>query len=257
MTDVTTKLAADLSLTLSEDGQGRPALLLHGGGGPGTVAGLAAHLAASMRVIVPTHPGWNGTPRPDWLDSIDDLAMVYLRYLKQRGLSDVLVVGSSVGGWLAAQMAFRDTGGIVGRLVLIDAGGVDIVGHPMVDFFALDPRGIAEHSYHDPDRFYVDPASLPPERVAAIRGNIATLRVLAGEPYMHDPKLLRRLGEIEVPSLVLWGESDRVFTPAYGRAYAAALPNARFELVARAGHLPQVEQPEATFALIDAFTAGG
>lgn len=255
MIDSTAPIFADLTLSLAQAGDGRPALVLHGGGGPGTVAGIAAHLCMSCHAILPTHPGWNGTPRPDWLDSIDDLAMVYLRYLKQQGLSDVLVVGSSIGGWLAAQMAYRDTAGLVSQLVLIDAVGVDIPSHPMTDFFSLDPRGIAEYSYHEPTRFHVDPSSLPPERFALMKGNIATLKLLAGEPYMHDPKLLVRLREIALPTLVLWGESDRIATPAYGAAYAAAFPNARFELIAKAGHLPQIERPDAVFAAIDSFAS--
>jgi pimeloyl-ACP methyl ester carboxylesterase len=255
MTDTITILQPDQPLTIAEYGTGRPVLVLHGGGGPATIASIAEHLGQAMHVIVPTHPGWNGTPRPDWLDSIDDLAMLYLRYLKRRGLHDVLVIGSSLGGWLAAQMAFRDIGGMIGQLVLIGAVGIDMPEHPMTNFFALDPRGVAEHSYHEPDRFYVDPTTLPAERLAAMRGNTATLRVLAGEPYMHDPKLLRRLNEVQIPALLIWGESDRIVTPQYGAAFAAALPNAKFEIVPRAGHLPQLERPEATFAFIDAFVA--
>ena len=134
------------------------------------------------------------------------------------------------------------------------AVGVDIEGEPITDFFSLDPRGIAEHCYFDPDRFYVDPASVPTERAALQRGNITTLKVIAGE-RMYDPTLLARLGNVPVPTLVLWGEADRIVTPAYGAAFADGFPNARFEIVPRAGHLPQLEQPDATFALIDGFRA--
>lgn len=244
-----------IELTMSEAGAGTPVLVLHGGGGPATVAGLAEHLAQQHHVLAPTHPGWNGTSRPDWLSGIDDLAMVYLAELRRRGLRDVSLVGSSVGGWLAAEMAVRDLGGLIGRLVVIDGVGVEVPGEVPVDFFSLTPRGIAEHSYHDPDRFFVDPATLPPERVALQRGNIATLRAIAGTS-MTDPKLLRRLGDVVIPALVLWGESDRIATPAYGRAMAAAFGNGRFQLLEKAGHLPQLEQPEATFAALDAFLAG-
>jgi len=245
----------DLDLRLAEGGAGRPVLVLHGGGGPRTVAGIAQHLEASHHVLMPTHPGWNGTPRPDWLDSVDELAMLYLRLLAQRGLRDVLVIGSSVGGWLAAQMALRDVSGLVGRIALVDAVGIDLPEHPMPDFFSLTPREIAEHSYHDPDRFLVDPASMPAEALAQMRGNMATLRDVAGEPYMHDPKLLPRLGQVDIPALLIWGDSDRLVTPAYGATYAAAFPNGRFELVTQAGHLPQLERPEAVHTLLDGFAA--
>jgi pimeloyl-ACP methyl ester carboxylesterase len=96
-------------------------------------------------------------------------------------------------------------------------------------------------------------------QLAGQQANMATLRVVAGVPYMHDPKLLRRLDRIQIPTLVIWSDSDRIATPAYGHAYAAALSNARFEVITNAGHLPQLEQPDATFALIDQYftTKGG
>src|ERR1700743_4033865 len=93
---------ASLNLTLTEAGTGRPALILHGGGGPATVAPIAAQLSGSLHTLTPVHPGWNGTPRPEWLTGIDDLALLYLDFLADRGLSDVLVVGSSIGGRVRA-----------------------------------------------------------------------------------------------------------------------------------------------------------
>ncbi|GAA3041506.1 alpha/beta fold hydrolase [Streptomyces glomeratus] len=240
-------------LTLAESGTGRPVLLLHGGGGPDTVTGLAAHLARTAHVVTPTHPGWNGTPRPDRFTGVDDLALAYLHLLHDRGLRDVLVVGSSLGGWIAAEMAVRDQAGLLGRLVLIDAVGVAVEGEPIRDFFALDARGVAEYAYHDSERFYVDPAEVPAAQLARRKADMAALRTVAGDPYMHDPKLLGRLGRVRIPALVLWGESDRIVTPGYGAAYAAAFGDGRFQSVAEAGHLPHIEQPEATFALIDAF----
>jgi pimeloyl-ACP methyl ester carboxylesterase len=243
------------TIPFTETGAGRPALVLHGGGGPATVAALAEHLGASMHAILPTHPGWNDTPRPDAITSIPDLAVPYLDLLRERDLTDVLVVGSSLGGWIGAETAVRDAGERISQLVLIDAVGIDVPGEPMADFFALDARGLAEHAYHDSERFYVDPATIPPEQAAVMQANAATMRSLAGEPYMHDPGLRDRLAAVTIPTLVLWGDSDRIATPAYGEAYARAFGAARFEIVPDAGHLPQLERPGATFAAIDAFTA--
>jgi pimeloyl-ACP methyl ester carboxylesterase len=247
-------LRNDLTISIEEVVPNRVALVLHGGGGPKTVALLAAHLAKQLPTVTPTHPGWEGKPRPDDLDSIPALAEAYLDLLELEGFEDVVLVGSSLGGWIAAEMAVRSgRSGRVGVLVLVDAVGIEVPGQPMTDFFALDPRGIVEHSFHDPDRFYVDPATLPPEALAAQAANVATMKVLAGDPYMHDPTLRGRLGEIAVPTQVIWGDSDGIVTPGYGRAFAAGIPDAFFELVADAGHLPQLEQPAATFELIDTF----
>jgi pimeloyl-ACP methyl ester carboxylesterase len=249
----TIHLRPDLPVTLMEAGSGRPAVVLHGGGGPFTVASIAEHLAETMHAITPTHPGWNGTPRPDWLSGIDDIARAYLGYLEDNDLRDVLVVGSSLGGWIGAEMAVRDDARRISGLILLDAVGVDVDGQPIRDFFALDARGVAEYSFHDADRFYVDPATVPAEQAARQRANMATMRIVAGEPYMHDPSLLARLGPITIPVLVIWGDSDRIVTPAYGAAYAAAFGDGRLEIARDAGHLPQIEQPAATFALIDGY----
>lgn len=246
----------DLPITLTESGSGRIVLLLHGGGGPFTVQGIATHLSQTMRVIMPTHPGWNGTERPAWLTTIPDLARIYIQMLKSQGYQDVLVIGSSVGGWIACEMALHDDAHLLTGLVIIDAAGVKIEGHPIRDFYALTPREIAEYSYHDPDRFYIDPATVSPEQAARQRANIATMRVFAGD-HLYDPTLLTRLGQIQLSTLVLWGDSDSIVTPAYGQAFAAAIPNARFTIVPDAGHLPHIEQPGATFAALDAYLHQG
>jgi pimeloyl-ACP methyl ester carboxylesterase len=252
----TVSLTADLAVTLTEAGTGRTALVLHGGGGPATVQPIAAHLAGTMHVVMPTHPGWDGTPRPGRLTSIGDLAQAYLQLLRAEGHRDVLIIGSSLGGWIGGEMALRDDGDLVGGLVLIDAVGVHVGGQPIRDFYALDARGVAEYSYHDPDRFYVDPATVPAEQAERRAANMATMRIFAGDPYMHDPELLGRLPQVKVPVLVLWGDSDRIVTPQYGQALAAAFPDARFKVIAEAGHLPQLEQPAATFAALDSFARG-
>ncbi|MFJ4809270.1 alpha/beta fold hydrolase [Streptomyces longwoodensis] len=244
-----------LTLTSYGPAAGRPVLVLHGGGGPATVAPMAEHFAATAPVLLPTHPGWNGTPRPDHFLRVADLAAAYLDLLHERDLSDVLVVGSSLGGWIAAEMATMDTGSRISGVALVDAVGIEVADAPAQDFFALDARGVAEHAYHEPEHFYRDPATVPAEQRAVVQGNMASLRLYSGGPAMSDPTLRARLAAVAVPALVLWGESDRIVTPAYGRAYAASFRQARFELVAEAGHLPHLEQPERTFALLDEFAA--
>ena len=243
--------ARELDIAHAEAGTGKPVLILHGGGGPFTVAGIANHLAETMHTLTPTHPGWNGTDRPEWFSGIDDLALAYLHYLEDNDLRNVLVVGSSMGGWIGSEMAVRDGAGLLSGLILIDAVGINVDAQPIRDFFALDARGVARYAWHDSDRFYVDPTTVPAEQAARTKANMATMRVIAGE--MYDPKLMRRLARVRIPTLAIWGDSDGIVTPAYGAAYAAAFPNGRFELIEDAGHLPQIEQPEATFAVIDAF----
>ncbi|GAA4159888.1 alpha/beta hydrolase [Gryllotalpicola daejeonensis] len=233
--------------------QTRTILVLHGGGGPATVAPIAAHFAGAAEVLAPTLPGWNGTPRPDSLDSARALAAHFLEQLTDAGLHDVVVIGNSLGGWIAAEMAIADTDGRVGGIALIDVVGIEVEHHPIRDISGLTPQQLAQYSFHDPSKLVVPPPT--PEGLAIVRGNQAALAAVAGTPYMHDPALRDRLSSVHVPTLVVWGESDRVVTPDYGRAFAAAIPGARFELVGEAGHLPQLENPGALFAALDAFVA--
>jgi pimeloyl-ACP methyl ester carboxylesterase len=240
-------------LVIDDTGTGeRPILVLHGGGGPDTTQPITTHLAAAgHRVLTPTHPGWNGTPRVESMSTAGDYAQAYLYHLAAIGLSDVVVIGSSLGGWIAAEMTAKDTASVLGGVVILDGAGILVDDNPITDFFSLTPREVAEHSWHDPDRFYVDPSTLPPERVAMQRSNMQTMGAVFED--MNDPELRERLSEVTIPALVIWGDSDRIFTPDYGRAYAESFANGRFELVTDAGHLPHLEQPAAALGLIDKF----
>jgi pimeloyl-ACP methyl ester carboxylesterase len=242
---------ARTSLVIDDVGTGRPVLVIHGGGGPETMKPVAAHLAAGYRVLTPTLPGWNGAPRPVSMTTIGDYAQAYLDHLARLRLEGVVVIGSSLGGWIAAEMAVRDRDGILGGVVIVDGAGISVEGEPITDFFSLTPRGVAEHSWHDPDRYFVDPATFPPERAAMQQANTQTMALVARD--MNDPALRDRLAAVTIPVLVIWGDSDRVFTPGYGRAYAASFRDGRFTLIPDAGHLPQLEQPAATLAVIDGF----
>jgi pimeloyl-ACP methyl ester carboxylesterase len=233
-----------VDLTVDEQGEGRPFLLLHGGGGPGTVAGFGALLAGSRpaRVISPTHPGFGGTPRPEALHTVAGLAGLYVALLDQLGLDDVTVVGNSIGGWIAAEMALLASPRVSG-IILVNGVGIQVPDHPIADFFSLTMDQVTQLSYHDPDRFRIDPATLPPAAQAGMAGNRATLAVYAGTA-MSDPTLAGRLSVVETPTRVLWGDSDQIVDPDYGRAFAAAIPSARFQLLTDTGHLPQLETPD-------------
>jgi pimeloyl-ACP methyl ester carboxylesterase len=244
-----------LDLTIAEQGHGRPVLVLHGGGGPFTMSALSERLASTMHTVVPVHPGWNGTERPVWMTGARDYASAYLRHLEAADLDDVLVVGSSLGGWIAAEMALGDTAGRISGVVLLDAVGVLVDDEPITDFFALSPREAVEHTFHNPGPFYRDPAALSAEQVAMQEANMGTMRAVAGDPYMHDPGLLGRLADVDVPTLVVWGASDRIVSPTYGKAYADALAHGTFELIADAGHLPHLEAPDEVLVLIERHAA--
>lgn len=254
-----TRRPADPPLMEAGDPAARTALVLHGGGGPRTVAPIVAHLGATTHAVAPTHPGWEGTELPAAIASVADLATAYLDLLLDRGERGVVLVGSSIGGWIALEMAVRSAAdaryaGLIAAVVDIDGVGAVVDGEPIADFFALDARGLAELAWHDPERGYIDPAGLTDEQRAVQQGNGRTMARIAAD--MSDPTLLDRLPAIAVPTLLVWGASDRIVTPAYGRALAAAIPGARFAEIRNAGHLPHLEDPEATWRAIDPFLAG-
>ena len=239
-----------VDVTFSERGQGHPFLLLHGGGGPLTVTPWADRLAGARpaRVVTPVHPGFAGTPRPAGLGSIRDLAAIYVQLLDALDLWDVTVVGNSIGGWVAAEMAVLGAPR-VSSYVLVDAVGIEVPGHPVADFFSLTPAELAQRSYVDPARYGIDPALLPPEVRAAMAGNRLALQVYGGAA-MTDPTLVARLAAVSTPVAVVGGEADRIGDPDFGRAYAAAIPGARFVVVPGAGHLPQIEAPDALIDIV-------
>jgi pimeloyl-ACP methyl ester carboxylesterase len=245
--------AGDVPLTGDERGDGRAVLLLHGGAGPVSVAGFADLLAerTGARVVVPVHPGFGGTPRPEGLATVAGLAELYDGLLDALGLDDVVVVGNSIGGWIAAELALRHPSRL-GGLVLVDAVGIELDGHPVAG--SLPPAELIAHSWYDPSKARIpDPASLPPAAREILLGNQAALAVYGGA--MSDPGLRARLAGVDVPALVVWGEADRIGDVDYGRAYAAAIPGARFELLPRTGHVPQLETPEALLDVLAPFVA--
>lgn len=243
-----------VQVTVSESGQGDPVLLLHGGGGPLTVDAFADQLALELpaRVLTPIHPGFSGTPRSESLASVRDLGRLYAELLATLDLTDVTVVGNSIGGWIAAEIALRDASR-VGCLILVDGVGIEVSGHPVVDFFSLTPREVAERSYYDPDRYGLDPSKLPPQVLQAMAGNRAALAVYGGST-MSDPSLAGRLAGVKSPTVVIWGDSDRIADADYGRALTGAIPGAEFRLLPKTGHLPQVESPRLLLDAIRTFT---
>jgi pimeloyl-ACP methyl ester carboxylesterase len=254
----TIDLSNGLRVTIDERGDataepGTGVLLLHGGAGPQSVAGLAAALSEHAYVVTPTHPGFNGTPRVPWLDSAADLADAYLDLLVELGLDQVMVIGNSIGGWIAAEMALRDIQGRVASMVLLNANGIRPDSPSQItDIRTVAPAAIGKLSFYNP-AFRPDFAAMSEEQRAVVAANQQTLAVYAGEDFMFAPKLRWRLHRVTVPVLVAWGEEDGVVTPAYGRAYAAALPNSSFKLIPEAGHFPQIEQPGAVLAAIGEF----
>jgi len=252
----TVTIATGMGVTITEFGtntDGSAVLYLHGGAGPRTMLGLAGALAEHAYGIVPTHPGFDGKPRPDRFDTVADLADAYLDLLDELDLSGVMVIGNSLGGWIGAEMALRDNRNRIGALVLVNAVGIKAAGgEQVVDVRTMAPGDISRLSFADA-AFRPDFASFTDEQKAAGAANQQAMAVYGGEGFTHDPKLRRRLHRITIPALVLWGEQDGIAPLGYGRDFAAALGNGHFAPIADAGHFPHIEQIGATLGAIGTF----
>ena len=233
-------------IDLIERGAGRPVLFLHAENGIEPALPAIDLLAKSARVIAPTHPGFGRSDLPKGMRTVEDLSYFYLDFLDQLDLSELTVVGVSFGAWIAAAIAVKSAARMA-RLVMANAVGVKAGGREtrdIADIFAITDKEYLELTYCDPSVGQRDYKALPDgEVLAAARAREATAR-FAWNPYFHNPRLKSRLHRIRIPTLFLWGSHDRMLSEAYGRAYCAMIPGARFELIERAGHFPHQEQPQ-------------
>lgn len=244
----------EVSIEALVHGEGRPLLFLHGVDYFRQQEPFLYRLADSFRVIAPRHPGFGATRRPAWMRSIGDVAYLYLDLLERLALDNVIVVGSSFGGWLAMEMAVRSTARL-GGLVLIDALGLKFGARDepeIADIFALPAEEVVKHNFADPAKA-PDYATLDDALVEEVARDREAAVLYGWRPFMHNPSLRRWLHRAKVPSLVVWGENDRVVKPSYGAHLTQILPSARFLPVAAAGHYPQIEQPERVATAIEAF----
>jgi pimeloyl-ACP methyl ester carboxylesterase len=249
---VTKVKLADVELELLDAGEGPPVLFLHGGGGFDRRQEFVELLSRQHRLLAPSHPGFGNSGLPDWLDSVDDIAHLYLELLDRLNLDTVDVIGCSIGGWIAAEMATK-TPQRIRRLVMVAPVGIKTGPSDQLDIpdiFAMPEAELAKLLYHDPARMQVDRTKMSDAELSIMFRNRETLALLTWEPWMHNPKLKRRLHRIAAPALFMRGESDGLVSQPYLEAYARLLPNARTRTIAAAGHVPQLEQPAAFAAAV-------
>jgi pimeloyl-ACP methyl ester carboxylesterase len=233
-------------------GEGPPLVYLHGVAPAGDWLPLHQLLAQQYTVYAPDHPGFGYTERPEWLGGMDDLVLHYEELFRTLGLERPLLVGFSLGGWIAAEYAVTYPER-VGGLVLLNAAGLHVDGHLIPDLPALSRERLTETVFHDPQvaEAYYQSRVHPEERLRQYRAMVTTALV-AWNPWF-DPKLQRRLRRIQCPTLALWAEHDRLIPPIYGEAYRDAIPGARLELLHGCGHMAPIERPDAVAEAVSHF----
>jgi len=247
-----TVAVGDVQVRIMEAGQGSPLVFLHGAGGASWSPGLDL-LSDRFHVYLPEHPGFGDTNRPEWLETVLDMAVYYLDWLAAMGLGQVTLVGQSLGGWIAAELSSLCNHGLA-RLALVDAAGLHIPGEQRVDMFTLSPEKLARTLYHDPSlaEQALSQEPTPEIRRVQVRNRNMAAR-LGWNPYLCNPALEWRLRRIGVPALVMWGVQDALIPVSHAHLYAEAIPGAELALIEPCGHLPPVEQPEEFARLVTAF----
>jgi len=245
----------ELSLDLLTAGDGPPLLFLHGGDYFAQHREFFDRLARHWRVVVPRHPGFGNSERPEGFRTVHDLAYLYLDLLERQDFGNVTLAGSSFGGWIALEMCVRCLERI-DRLVLIDSLGIKFGGREerdIADIYALPSEELLQRSFFDPTRMAPDYARLSDDELTSIARDRQATALYGWRPYMHNPGLRQWLHRVRVPTLVVWGENDGIATPDYGQQLCRSLPNARFETIRQAGHYPQIERPDGVADAIGRF----
>ena len=203
-------------------------------------------------MIAPEHPGFGVSDDPPWLDRVSDLAYFYLDLIGVLKLDRVHLMGTSLGGWIAAELAIRNTSRLASLTLTCAVGILANDGTPMDDIFRMSAEENARRFYFDPVRVRRRLellASADPRMLVRNRSTVVRLAY----PYFVDPQLGKWLHRVDVPTLLVWGENDGLVPPRFGEAYRDRIPGATLVMIPQAGHAPFEEQPEPFLAAFDAF----
>jgi pimeloyl-ACP methyl ester carboxylesterase len=211
-------------------------------------------LSERYQVFAPEHPGFGQSDDPSWLDNVADLAYFHLGLLKTLGLDRVHLIGTSLGGWIAAEMAVRNTTRLA-SLTLVCAVGITADGQPIDDIFRMSVEENLRRFYADQQRAARRVGDMAGVDMNVVAKNRATVMRLAYRPRFNNPDLPKWLHRIDVPTLLVWGEQDGLVPPAFGRAYQPLIPGSRLVILPNAGHAPFDEQKDAFLATFRAFVA--
>ena len=249
---------AGLAIDIWEGGHGPPVLFLHGAGGFHVDGPFLDELGKHRRIIAPSHPGFGRSQLPDWMDRPDDIAHLYLDLLDRIGHAEIDVIGCSFGGWIAAELATMVPHRIR-SMVLVAPCGVKLGDREALDIpdiYAMPADAVEKLLYHRPERHRRVLADMSDDELAIMLRNREAFALFGWEPYLHNPKLPHRLHRAICPTLFIRGEFDGLIAADYIKGYADLFPDARILTIPDAGHLPQVEQPEAFVAAAVAFIRG-
>src|SRR5262245_7430672 len=239
------------------EGEGDPLLFLHSAGGLQGWPPFLESLARSFRVIAPDHPGFGRSEGLEHLDDVVDLALYYTEFIAAMGLDQPYLVGHSLGGMIAAEVA-AIAPEVASRLVLIAPVGLWLDDHPVLDFFAATPEELATAIFHDPSSAIAqEMLSVPADPEAQLEAMLERTKNLSATGKflwpIPDKGLKKRIHRIIAPTLILWGTSDRLVPPIYGEAFLTRLQRARLALFTGASHMLPYEKEDEFIEIVTDF----
>jgi pimeloyl-ACP methyl ester carboxylesterase len=240
-------------LLLRRAGQGPTLLFLHGAGGvPGWLP-FFDKLSDQYDLLVPDHPSFGRSPLPPWLDDISDLAYFYLDLIEELNLKDVHLVGHSMGGWLALELAIRSQARLK-SLTLMASVGIRLKGVPVTNIFFLAPDQLMNALYSDPKIIAQETARQPtPAELDQIVINRTAAARMAWHPRFFNPKLSKWLHRIKVPTQIVWGSEDKIVSPVYAEEFQRLIPHASVTKIPGVGHIPFAEKLDETTSTVSNF----
>ena len=238
---------AGSQIHLMKGGSGDPLLILHGAGGnPGWIR-YVQELADHYTVYIPSHPGYGQSERPDWLETMNDLACFYTWFMEKQGLDGARAIGFSMGGWLASEIVASCQHSF-SKLMLVDPAGIKPEKGEIADIFIISPAQIQEMLFHDknqvPEYDQLFGQELTPEQTQIAEQNREMAVRICWKPYMHDPRLPFLLGRVNIPTQIVWGHQDQLVPLECGEMFRDAIPGAKLSVIDKCGHLPNIEKPE-------------
>jgi pimeloyl-ACP methyl ester carboxylesterase len=235
------------------EGNGPALLYLHGAGGAGRWLPFQEQLAKQFDVRCPSHPGHGGSPPAEWIEHISDLAFLYLDLLDEIRLDQVHMVGASFGGWVAAEIAVMASHRLR-SLVLIDPVGIKVDGWIYPFLFGMELPELVGMVFHKPEAaLALAPKDQSIDTLAELYRQSAALARVAWNPHLYNPLLARRLHRISSPTLVCWGEHDRLAPLRCAAAWVESIPRARLATFSESGHVPHIEEPDAVARAVTGF----
>jgi pimeloyl-ACP methyl ester carboxylesterase len=235
---------AGCDLTVLKGGKGKPVLILHDElGFPGWLKWNAA-LAERRTLIIPMHPGYGVTGAPEWIRNVRDLAGFYSIFVRQDKLAPLDVIGFSLGGWIAAEMAAANPDQFA-HMILVAPAGIKPSEGEITDFFQLMAPDQLRATVLDPENtpeFGQLFGGIGPTAFSLMEEARAQTARLAWQPFMHNPSLANLLEVVDTtPTLLIWGKQDAIVPVSAANDFKRAIPNAHLAVFDNCGHRPEVE----------------